>query len=114
MGTLESNENSSSSSTVHKSEPKQIEIVGQNNIYSVAFLVDEKHFVSGSWEGKIRRWRAEDGKEVGTPMNAGSSVNNIAVSREGKWFVSGTYGGELTMWDAQTHRKVTGWKGHSD
>ena len=69
--------------------------------------------MSGGKEGKIRRWRAEDGMEVGTPMDAGSVVCNLAVSRDGKWIVSGTGSGELAVWDAQTHKKVTGWKGHS-
>ena len=68
--------------------------------------------MGGSWEGKIRRWRTEDGKEVGTPMDAGSAVNNIAVSRDGKWIVSGTISGELMVWDAEKHKKVTEWKGH--
>ena len=66
--------------------------------------------MSGSDEGKIRRWQVEDGKEVGTLMDAGSSVNNIAVSQDGKWIVSGTYAGELAVWDAQSQKKVTGWK----
>lgn len=38
----------------------------------------------GGGGGKIRRWRAEDGKEVGTPMTAGSPVHSIAVSRDGR------------------------------
>ena len=60
----------------------------------------------------IRRWRVEDGKEMGTPIDAGSKVDNIAVSRDGKWIVSGMNSGRLAVWDAQSHRKVTGWKGH--
>ena len=93
-GTLESSENSSSSSTV---EPKLIEIVDQHFISSLAFFVDGKHFVSSSWDGKIRRWRTEGDREVGMPMDAGSVVYNLAVSRDGKWIVSGTHGGELAM-----------------
>ena len=111
-GTLELSQNSSNSRTVHKSKPKRIEIVAQDNIYSVAFLVDGKHFVSGGQEGKIRRWRTEDGKEVGTPMDAGNAVYNLAVSRDGKWIVSGTGSGELAVWDVQSQKKVTEWKGH--
>ena len=115
-GTLELSENGSScASTVHKSEVKLGKIVGQHDIYSVAFLVDGKHFVSGGLEGKIRRWRAEDGKEVGTPMDTGSAVNNIAVSRDGRWIVNGTDSGKLAVWDAESQKpKVTGWKGHGE
>ena len=112
-GTLELSENSSSSSIVHKNEAKAIEIVAQYAIYSVAVLVDGKHIVSGGQEGKIRHWRAEDGKEVESPMDARSVVNSMAVSRNGKWIVSGTDSGELTVWNAETHQKVTEWQGHS-
>ena len=111
-GSLESRENSSKSSSVHKSEVTPIEIVGQGYISSFAFLVDGKHVVSGGQEGKIRRWRVEDGKEVETPMDAGSAVNDIAVSRDGKSIVCGTASGELTVWDGNSHKKVIGWQGH--
>ena len=113
MRTLELSENSSNSSTVHESEAKLIKIVGQHDMNSVAFSVDGGHVVSGSSEGKIQCWRAEDGKEVGTPIDATSETVNIAVSRDGKWIVSGTKSGELTVWDAESHKKVARWKGHS-
>ena len=108
-GTLvEAGEHSSDSSTVHKSEAKPVEIIAQRDIHSVAFLGDGKYIVSCDDDGKIRRWRAEDGKGVGAPMDAGS-IYNIAVSRDGKWIVRGTRSGELAVWDAQNHEKVTGW-----
>ena len=44
-----------------ESETKPIEIDG---IYSVVFLADGSHIVSGGEEGKIRRWRVEDGRET--------------------------------------------------
>ena len=109
-GTLESTDDRSISSTVH--ENGAIKIVGQHIIYSVAFLVDGKHIVSGGAEGKIRRWRREDGKEVEGPIDAKSEVNNIAVSRDGKWIVSGTHSGELTVWDAESDKLVRRWDGH--
>ena len=88
-GTLvEAGEHSSDSSTVHKSEAKPVEIIAQRDIHSVAFLGDGKYIVSCDDDGKIRRWRAEDGKGVGAPMDAGS-IYNIAVSRDGKWRAGG-------------------------
>ena len=92
---------------------KTIEINAQGDIYSVAFLVDGKHLVSGDDNGKIRRWRVEDGMEAGTLMDAGSWVLNIAVSRDGKWIVSGTSGGLVQVWNADDGKKVTEFKGHS-
>ena len=73
---------------------------------SVAFLVDGKHFVNSGVDGKIRRWRVEDGKEVGIPMEVGNAVLDIALSRDGKWVVSGTIGEGVTVWNAERHEKV--------
>ena len=108
-------ESSEDSSFAHQKEPKPIEIDGRQNMYSVAFLADGQHVVSGGWEGKIRRWRVADGKEVpGTPMDAGSPVLNIAVSRNGKWVVSGVPSGLVTVWNAESYSKVTELKAHND
>ena len=86
---------------------RPIVIDGQENIRSEAFLVDGKHLVGGGNEGKIRRWRVEDGEEVGMPIDAGSPVVSIAVSRDGKWIVSGTESGLVTVWNVETHEKLT-------
>ena len=99
------------SSEDQPSSAKTIEIDGK--IWSVGFLVDEKHVVSGGNDGKIRRWRVEDGMEVGAPMEAGSAVFNIVVSRDGKWIVSGTRGGQVQVWNAENGKKVTEIRGHN-
>ena len=49
--------------------------------------------MGGDKEGKIRRRQVEDGKEVGTPRDAGTPVIDIAVSHDGKWVVSGADSG---------------------
>ncbi|KAH0828151.1 WD40-repeat-containing domain protein [Lanmaoa asiatica] len=108
-----SNENGpSSSSVVHQQEAKPIEINCPNNIYSVAFLDDGKYVVGGGDERKIRRWRVEDGKEVGTAMDAGGLVCNIAVSQDGKWIVGGMISGSVTVWNAESYKKVDEFKAH--
>ena len=91
---------------------KSIGIDGRNDIWSTAFLVDGRHIVSGGEEGKIRCWRVVDGKEVGTPMDAGSAVGNLAVSRDGKWVVSGTINGQVAVWDAENFSKVSEFRAH--
>ena len=96
------------------SSTSTIEIEGSNFISSVAFLADGRHIVGGGFEGQVRRWRAEDGQEVGRPMNAGDSIVSLAVSRDGKWVVSGTESGRVTIWDAMTHSKVTEFRAHPD
>ena len=111
--TQNSNENRSSS--IVQQEATSIEIDSQDNIYSVAFLVDGNLIVSADVEGKIRRWRVQDGNEVGAPMDVGSCVLSMAVSRDGKWVISGTNTGQVTVWNnAESHEEVTEFKGHSD
>jgi len=70
--------------------------------------------VSGGEEGKIRRWRIGDGKEVGTAMDAESGVLSIAVSRDGKVIVGGTRVGWVTVWNAESHSKVSEFEAHDD
>jgi WD40 repeat protein len=106
-------ESSDDSSFAHQKEGKPIEIDGQEDIYSVAFLADGKHVASGGEQGKIQRWGVEDGQEVGTSMDAGSAVLNIAVSQDGKWVVSGMQSGLVTVWNAESYSKVTKLKVHN-
>ena len=100
------------SSEDRPSSAKTIKIDGRGGVSSVAFLVDGKHVVSGDVEGKIRRWRVENGMRVGMLMNAESDVYSIAMSRDGKWIVSGTLG-SVQVWNAETRKRVTNFKGHS-
>ena len=110
--TRESSKSSSSSSNVHQKTAEVIRIDAQVETWAVACLVDGKHIVSGGEEGKIRRWRIEDGQEVGTPMDAKSPVLDIAVSQDGKWVVSGARSGSVAVWSAKSHSKVTEFKAH--
>jgi WD40 repeat protein len=107
-------DNRPASSNSDQKERKPIEIDSRVSIYSVAFLADGKHVVSGGEEGKIRCWRVEDGQEVGTPIDVGNAVFNIAVSQDEKWVVSGTRSGSVTVWNAENHSKVTELKAHND
>jgi WD40 repeat protein len=67
--TEESNGNRPSSNNVRLKEAKPIEIDGRDIIWSVAFLANGKHVVSGGKEGKIRCWQIEDGKEAARGAN---------------------------------------------
>ena len=81
-GTQDSNRTSRNN---EQKEAKHIEIDGRENICSVAFLADGKHLLSGDRQGKVRRWRVENGREVGTPMDAGGPILSITVSQDEKW-----------------------------
>jgi WD40 repeat protein len=94
-GTEGSKGNRPSSSNVLQKKAKPIKISGQDTVNAVALLVDRKHVMSGGDEGKIRRWRIEDGKEAAGPLNAEGRIFNIAVSRDGQWVAGGTNWGRV-------------------
>ncbi|KAG9310454.1 WD40-repeat-containing domain protein [Chiua virens] len=91
---------------------KVIKIDGRNRMYSVLFMTDEKHVLTGGWERRIRCWRIEDGSEVGKPMDMDNSVFAIAVSHDGKWVVSGA-SGDVKVFDAKSREMVKELKGHT-
>jgi len=91
-----------------------IEINTQHPIHTVFFAEDGKQAFSGGAEGMLRRWRADDGHEVGEPVRAqGAEIHAAALSPDRKWLLCGLKivnqsGGKanVRVWDAQTHEKV--------
>ncbi|KIK17922.1 hypothetical protein PISMIDRAFT_209773 [Pisolithus microcarpus 441] len=84
---------------------KQIEIVSQSAVHAVAF-VDESQVVAGYDNGDIRRWKIEDGQQLGQTMKGDGAVYSIAVSRDGRWIVSGDQGSKAIVRNALTNEKV--------
>ena len=105
-------ENEASSRIVEKGEAKSIEIDHRADAGPVAFVANGDYIVSGDGN-EIRCWRVKDGREVGHPMDAGSKVRSIAVSRDEKWIVSGGEDGHVTVWDAESHAKVVEFRGRN-
>ena len=89
-------------------------IIEIDSRYNIWLVVDGKYVASVDNEGKIRRWRVKDGMEPGTPVNAGSWVCDIAVSRDGKWIVGGTTGGLVQAWNVENGEKATKVNAYSD
>ena len=108
------NQLSQASRTVYTKEAKTVRIDGQESIRSVAFLVDGMHVVTGGVEGKVRCFRAKDGREVGTPLDVRATVSSIAVSRDGKWVVCGTNCGQVTVWNTNSREEAMEFTAHSE
>ena len=86
-------------------------------IRSVVFAEDGKQVLSGGDEGVIRRWRVDDGQEVGEPIRVkGAGVFAAAVSPDGKWLVCGLkrHSSNVKVWNAHTHEEVLDIKGHTN
>ena len=73
-----------------------------DGVRAVAFRLDEIHLLGGGNDG-IRRWRLEDGQEVG--KQTGMRLNAISVSRNHKWVVCGTAEG-ASVWDMEIQTKL--------
>ena len=81
------------------------------------FAEGGKQVLSGGDEGVIRRWRVDDGQEVGEPIRAeGAEVFTAAMSPDGKWLVCGLrrLSSNVKVWNAHTHEEVLDIKGHTD
>ncbi|KIJ10931.1 hypothetical protein PAXINDRAFT_85334 [Paxillus involutus ATCC 200175] len=85
----------------------------KDSIASLAFLPDGSAVLSGSYDGSVRAWTVEDGREVGTVMKEAGGVVAITASSDGQWIATGGQANAITLWDAATHRKVVELKEHS-
>ncbi|KAG9308564.1 WD40-repeat-containing domain protein [Chiua virens] len=104
----------SSTMTSQRNVRKTIEIDGRDAIYSVAFLMEGKHILSGGKQEKIRRWRLEDGQEIARRMDVGGWANSIAVSSDEKWIVGGSGRGSVSVWSVESHERVGEMEGHRE
>lgn len=100
------------SSSTDSAGASRVEIDVPSGTNCIAFLTDGTLITTTRSEGKVRRWRTEDGHEVGTTMDAGGFVLNLVVSRDGKWVVGGTRSGLVRVWNAQSQEKVAEIGGH--
>ncbi|KAF8124581.1 hypothetical protein EV363DRAFT_707046 [Boletus edulis] len=71
--------------TYHSKLP--IDIHCQNKPYSVAFTKNGAQVICGDNGRTLRRWRVNDGQEIGTPVKVGGRVYGIEASQDGRWIV---------------------------
>ncbi|KIJ12550.1 hypothetical protein PAXINDRAFT_82754 [Paxillus involutus ATCC 200175] len=75
-------------------------------VWSVAFLPDGKEAISSSADGSARRWRVEDGCEVGRAMWEEGSMVALAASSDGNWIATGGHEKNITIWNVATCDKA--------
>ncbi|KAF8553445.1 WD40 repeat-like protein [Imleria badia] len=80
-----------------------------HSIYALAYLPDGQRVVTGSGDGTIRIWNAENGEQEGTSMTHGKIVTSLAVTRDGTKIISGDEGGNIKVWGIESHRVVKEW-----
>jgi WD40 repeat protein len=85
-------------------------------VHSMAFSLDGKRIVSGSYDQTLRIWDAQTGQQIGQPfLGHTSGVSSVAFSPDGKRIVSGSRDNTQRIWDAQTGQPIgQPLQGHTD
>jgi WD40 repeat protein len=81
-------------------------------IFSVAFSLDGKRVVTGSYDKTAKVWDAQTGKNILTLKGHTNPVSSVAFSPDGKRVVTGSYDNTAKIWDAVTGREMLTLKGH--
>ncbi|OAX35990.1 WD40 repeat-like protein [Rhizopogon vinicolor AM-OR11-026] len=86
----------------------------ERSIQSFIFLHDNVHIVSGSEDGKIRKWECDTGNFVGVPWKGeGGGINALALSPDGRTIACGRNDGSVQRWDTYGEMIEDIWTGHS-
>ena len=91
--------------TVLSDNARKIVVEGRATIFTLLFLEDGKHLLSGGEDGMIRQWSIEDGKEVREPIEGSERVRALALSGDRKWIISGEFK-LASVWNRTTWQKV--------
>jgi len=82
-------------------------------IQSFVFLHDNKHIVSGSWDGTMRKWDCETGLLVGEPWEGeGGAIWALALSPNGNIIACGRDNGSVQQWNTDGKMIKGVWMGH--
>jgi WD40 repeat protein len=70
--------------------------------------------MTGSWDGSLRVWDLQTGKQIGNDWRDGESgVNTISLSLDEKKVASGSDDGAVGLWDVDTGEVIAKWVEHS-
>jgi len=85
----------------------------KDQIWSFIFLHDNKHIVSGSWDGTMRKWDCNTGLLVGEPWKKeGGEIWALALSPNGSIIACGRKDGSVQQWNTDGKMIKGVWMGH--
>src|SRR5205823_3542766 len=74
---------------------------------------DGKRIASGCWDGTVRVWETDTGKELRRLEPQAGNMHGVAFTPDGKRLATGGGDGSVTVWEIETGRKVVRLKGHT-
>lgn len=87
----------------------------ENQILNFVFLHDNIHVVSGSLDGRMRKWSCETGLLIGEPWSAkGGKIHALALSPDGRTIACGREDGSVQRWDTDGKMVEGVWTGHKE
>jgi WD40 repeat protein len=84
-----------------------------DRVTAVAVTPDGQRAVSASWDGTLRVWDLETGKELHILRGHSGMVNTVAITPDGGRAISGSRDKTLKVWNIETGMMLGTLQGHS-
>ncbi|KAJ8593613.1 WD40 repeat-like protein [Rhizopogon salebrosus TDB-379] len=83
-------------------------------VTNVLHLRGGERMMTCSWDGSLRVWDVERGKQIGEDWrDQGAGMNTIALSPDGKKVLSGSNDDAVRLWDNDTAKIIARWMGQT-
>jgi WD40 repeat protein len=83
-------------------------------VFSVVFSPDGNFLATGDFDGKVRLWEVNTGKEIWTSRGHSNWIRSVAFSPNGKLIASSGDDKTIKLWDAVTGKIRTTLHGHTE
>jgi WD40 repeat protein len=84
-----------------------------NTVMSVIHVSGGHRMMTCSWDGSLRVWDLQSGKQIGNDWRDGGGVYVIGLSPDRKKVASGSRDGAVRLWDLDTGKVIAKWVGHT-
>jgi WD40 repeat protein len=74
--------------------------INSGGVLTVAYSSDSRFLASGSYDGTVRIWDSDTGKELHALRGHGREVTSVVFSPDGKVLASGSFDHTIRLWDA--------------